>query len=61
MKTTLYALIILLTLSITNQAIADEKTLTGQAKIDSLLVELPKAQGDTNEVNLLNNLSSVIF
>ena len=34
-------------------AIADDKPLSGQAKIDSLLTELPKAKGDTNEVVLL--------
>ncbi len=57
MKTTLYALIILLSISITNQATADDKPLAGQAKLDSLLAELPKAKGDTNEVNLLSSLS----
>lgn len=30
----------------------------GQAKIDSLLQELPKQKEDTNKVNLLNNLSN---
>ena len=30
----------------------------GQARLDSLLQELPKAKEDTNKVNLLNSLSS---
>ncbi|MFN3194519.1 MAG: tetratricopeptide repeat protein [Chlorobiota bacterium] len=38
-------------------AIADDKPLSGQAKIDSLLAELPKAKGDTNHVNLLKSIS----
>lgn len=42
-------------------AIADDKPLSGQAKIDSLLSELPKAKGDTNEVVLLINLSKETF
>ena len=57
MKSLLYAIIILLSISITNQATADDKPLTGQAKIDSLISELPKAKGDTNEVKLLMSLS----
>ncbi len=57
MKSLLFALIILLSISITNQATADDKPLQGQAKIDSLLAELPNAKGDTNEVKLLYNLS----
>ncbi len=35
--------------------------LSGQAKIDSLLAELPKAKGDTNEVKLLTDLSFKYF
>ncbi|TNE33987.1 tetratricopeptide repeat protein, partial [bacterium] len=31
--------------------------LQGQARLDSLLSELPKAKGDTNEVNLLGDIS----
>ncbi|MFN3194521.1 MAG: adenylate/guanylate cyclase domain-containing protein [Chlorobiota bacterium] len=54
MKTTIFSLLILLSISITYQAQAQ---LQGQARIDSLLAELPKAKGDTNEVKLLNSLS----
>jgi class 3 adenylate cyclase/Tfp pilus assembly protein PilF len=57
MKSTLLALIILLSISITNQTKAEDKPLSGQAKIDSLLAEIPKAKGDTNEVKLLNSLT----
>ncbi len=57
MKYTLYILIILLSLYITIQASADDIPLSGQAKIDSLLAELPNAKGDTNEVKLLSRLS----
>jgi class 3 adenylate cyclase/Tfp pilus assembly protein PilF len=57
MKSVLFALIILLSISITNQATAASEALLDQAKIDSLLAELPKAKGDTNEVQLLRNIS----
>lgn len=56
MKSLLYVLITLLLTSITNQATADEKPLTGQARIDSLEAELPKAKADTNHVKLLLGL-----
>ena len=35
--------------------------LSGQAKIDSLLAELPKAKGDTNEVIMLYTISHAYF
>jgi len=53
-------LLILLALTITTINLKAEK-LQGQAKIDSLLSELPKAKGDTNEVKLLNNLSYTLL
>jgi hypothetical protein len=56
MKTFLYALIILLSTSITYQATAADKPLTGQARIDSLEKEIPNAKGDTNHVRLLLGL-----
>jgi hypothetical protein len=60
MKSILIVLITLLSLSITTQATANAKPLQGQAKIDSLLAELPNAKGDTNEVNLeLQRISQV--
>ncbi|MFN3194456.1 MAG: adenylate/guanylate cyclase domain-containing protein [Chlorobiota bacterium] len=54
MKTTILALIILLSINITYQAHAQ---LSAQTKIDSLLAKLPNAKGDTNEVKLLYYLS----
>jgi len=48
-------LLISLLLTITTLGLKAE-TLTGQAKIDSLLAELPNAKGDTNEVKLLDGL-----
>ncbi|MER3330184.1 MAG: tetratricopeptide repeat protein, partial [Candidatus Kapaibacterium sp.] len=57
MKSLFSSLIVLILLSIATQATADDKPLSGQAKIDSLLAELPKAKGDTNEVKLLVKLS----
>ncbi len=57
MKSTLLFLILVLSISITNKATADDKPLQGKAKLDSLEAELPYAKGDTNEVNLLINLS----
>ncbi len=53
-------LLILLALTITTINLKAEK-LQGQAKIDSLLAELPKAKGDTNEVNLLKDLSYAYY
>lgn len=58
MKLTLSVLIILLSISITHQSKADNIPLQGQARVDSLLAQLPDAKGDTNEVNLLQTLSS---
>ncbi len=49
-------LLILLALTISNTNLKAEP-LSGQAKLDSLLAELPKAKGDTNEVNLLSKIS----
>jgi len=49
-------LLILLALIISSTNLKAEK-LTGQAQLDSLLAELPKAKGDTNEVNLLKDIS----
>lgn len=33
----------------------------GQARVDSLLAELPRAKPDTNHVNLLNRISSGLY
>ena len=41
--------------------IASFAQLQGQAKIDSLLKELPRLKEDTNKVKLLNNLSSAYY
>ncbi len=49
-------LLILLALTIFSTNLKAEK-LTGQARLDSLLAELPKAKGDTNEVKLLKSIS----
>ncbi len=57
MKSILFTLLLVLSLGLTYQATADDKPLTGQAKIDSLIAELSNAEGDTNEVNLLRGLS----
>lgn len=48
---------VLIPLSYNQQLLADTKPLQGQAKIDSLLAELPQEKSDTNETNLLCNLS----
>ena len=53
MKKSIYLLIAFLILNI--QFLIAQKQ--GQAKIDSLLQELPKAKEDTNKVNLLGALS----
>jgi hypothetical protein len=53
-------LLILLVLTISTLNLKAEK-LTGQAKIDSLLAELHKAKGDTNEVKLLSKLSFAYY
>ncbi|PKL79669.1 MAG: hypothetical protein CVV25_07305 [Ignavibacteriae bacterium HGW-Ignavibacteriae-4] len=50
-------LLILLAQTITSLYLKAEP-LSGQARLDSLLAELPKAKGDTNEVKLLANISS---
>lgn len=47
-------LILLLFLAFNNYSQAQ---LTGQAQLDSLLNELPKAKADSNKVNLLTNIS----
>ncbi len=49
-------LLILLALTITTLNLK-AKSQTGNATLDSLLAELPKAKGDTNEVNLLGKIS----
>jgi len=49
-------LLILLVLTITTLNLKAEP-LTGQAKLDSLLAELPRVKGDTNEVKLLSSIS----
>ena len=47
-------LLLLLVFTISN---LKAEPLQGQAKLDSLLAELPNAKGDTNEVNLLEDIS----
>jgi tetratricopeptide (TPR) repeat protein len=59
MKSTLYLLVILLSISITKQITATERPLSGQAKIDSLTKVLKKAKIDTNQVMLLNKLAGL--
>ena len=51
-------LLLLLVFTISN---LKAEPLQGQAKLDSLLAELPNAKGDTNEVNLLSNISSSYY
>lgn len=48
---------ILLTVCFLLASVQAHAQLSGQAKIDSLLAELPNAKGDTNHVNLLTSLS----
>jgi class 3 adenylate cyclase len=48
---------ILLLCTLTQQGYAQKPALQGQALIDSLLLELPKAKQDTNKVKMLNSLS----
>jgi len=57
MKSTLYLLVILLSLSSFTLAIADDYTTLGQTKIDSLISELSSAKEDTVKVNILYNIS----
>src|SRR5210317_246818 len=59
MKSNLYLLVILLSISITKQITATERPLSGQAKIDSLTKVLKKAKIDTNQVMLLNKLAGL--
>lgn len=60
MKFLYFFLLVLIPLSYNLQLSAAIEPLLGQAKIDSLLSELPKAKGDTNEVKLLKNLSLLL-
>ncbi len=54
-----HILLLLLGLFVSSVLINAE-AITPQAKIDSLLAELPNAKGDTNEIKLLINLGSTI-
>ena len=57
-----YIITILLTLvSIINLQAEDTRPLSGQARIDSLLTELPNAKKDTNHVNLLQQISFGLY
>ena len=54
---TMKNLILILSFVILNSFFVIAEGLSGQALVDSLEAELPNAKGDTNHVNLLNNLS----
>jgi adenylate cyclase len=50
--------VLILLISLFNVQPVYPQKLQGQARLDSLLVELPKAKKDTNKVKLLENISS---
>lgn len=59
MKTYSSFILLLILFSLSQNIFAQKKQ--GQARIDSLLIELPKAQEDTNKVNLLRDISMAYY
>jgi len=53
-----FLILIIITVYVQKQSLAQ---LQGQGRIDSLLIELPKANEDTNKVKLLIDLSHTYY